>query len=74
LSGGEKAMTAIALVMAIFKYRPAPFCLLDEVDAPLDDANVGRFVDKIAECRKKRSLSSSRTTSERWKRRARFTA
>ncbi len=53
LSGGEKAMTAISLVLAIFKYRPSPFCLLDEVDAPLDDANVGRFVDKIAEMSEK---------------------
>ena len=53
LSGGEKAMTAIALILAIFKYRPAPFCLLDEVDAPLDDANVGRFAGKIAEMSEK---------------------
>ncbi|MGH8124475.1 MAG: chromosome segregation protein SMC, partial [Rhodanobacteraceae bacterium] len=43
LSGGEKAMTAVALVMAIFNLNPAPFCLLDEVDAPLDEGNIGRF-------------------------------
>ncbi len=47
LSGGEKAMTAIALVLGIFKYRPSPFCLLDEVDAPLDEMNIGRFSEKI---------------------------
>lgn len=49
LSGGEKAMAALALIMGIFKYRPSPFCLLDEVDAPLDDVNIGRFADKILE-------------------------
>jgi len=53
LSGGEKAMTALGLVLAIFKYRPSPFCLLDEVDAPLDDANVGRFANKIADMSEK---------------------
>jgi hypothetical protein len=47
LSGGEKAMAALALVLGIFHYRPSPFCLLDEVDAPLDEANVGRFTDKV---------------------------
>ncbi|NOT85794.1 MAG: chromosome segregation protein SMC [Methylococcaceae bacterium] len=49
LSGGEKALTAVALVFAIFELNPAPFCLLDEVDAPLDDANVGRFSQMVAE-------------------------
>ena len=49
LSGGEKAMTAIALVLAIFQYRPSPFCILDEVDAPLDEVNVGRFAGKVLE-------------------------
>ena len=47
LSGGEKALTAVALVFAIFHLNPAPFCMLDEVDAPLDDANVGRFCDIV---------------------------
>ncbi|MGY4516345.1 chromosome segregation protein SMC [Lysobacter sp. HA18] len=49
LSGGEKAMTAVALVFAIFRLNPAPFCLLDEVDAPLDEANVGRFTAMVNE-------------------------
>jgi chromosome segregation protein len=49
LSGGEKAMTALALLIAIFRYQPSPFCILDEVDAPLDEANVGRFTRLITE-------------------------
>jgi chromosome segregation protein len=53
LSGGEKAMTAVALVFAIFQLNPAPFCLLDEVDAPLDEANVGRFTNMVKEMSEK---------------------
>ncbi|QOC23976.1 chromosome segregation protein SMC [Wenzhouxiangella sp. AB-CW3] len=49
LSGGEKALTAVSFVFSIFNLNPAPFCLLDEVDAPLDDANVGRFSDMVRE-------------------------
>jgi chromosome segregation protein len=47
LSGGEKALTAVALLLAIFQFRPSPFCVLDEVDAPFDEANIGRFVDVL---------------------------
>jgi chromosome segregation protein len=49
LSGGEKALTAVALVFSIFHLNPAPFCMLDEVDAPLDDNNVGRFCKLVKE-------------------------
>lgn len=52
LSGGEKAMTAIALVFSIFHLNPSPFCMLDEVDAPLDDANVGRYANLVKEMSK----------------------
>jgi chromosome segregation protein len=52
LSGGEKALTAIALVFSIFQLNPAPFCMLDEVDAPLDDANVGRYANLVKEMSK----------------------
>jgi chromosome segregation protein len=49
LSGGEKAMTALALLVGIFQYQPSPFCILDEVDAPLDEANIGRFSELVRE-------------------------
>jgi len=49
LSGGEKALTALSLLIAVFKYQPSPFCILDEVDAPLDEANVGRFNKMLAD-------------------------
>jgi len=49
LSGGEKALTALALLVGIFQYTPSPFCILDEVDAPLDEANIGRFTDLVKE-------------------------
>jgi chromosome segregation protein len=49
LSGGEKALTAVALIFALFLIKPSPFCILDEVDAPLDDANIGRFNAMVRE-------------------------
>jgi chromosome segregation protein len=49
LSGGEKALTALALLVGIFQYSPSPFCILDEVDAPLDEANIGRFTELVKE-------------------------
>ena len=53
LSGGEKALTALALVFSFFQLNPAPFCILDEVDAPLDDLNVGRFCNIVKEMSEK---------------------
>jgi chromosome segregation protein len=52
LSGGEKALTAMALVFSLFRLNPSPFCMLDEVDAPLDDSNVGRFCNLVKEMAK----------------------
>ena len=62
LSGGERALTAVALLFAMLEVRPVPFCVLDEVDAALDEANVGRFTEALRELPRARSASSSRTT------------
>jgi len=67
LSGGEKALTAIALVFSLFQLNPAPFCLLDEVDAPLDDANTGRYADMVARMSKNTQfvcISNNKITME----------
>jgi chromosome segregation protein len=67
LSGGEKALTAVALVFAIFQLNPAPFCMLDEVDAPLDEANVGRFCTMVKEMSEKVQfvfITHNKTTME----------
>jgi chromosome segregation ATPase len=61
-------------MFAIFKYRPSPFCLLDEIDAPLDDANIGRFVEMLQGMQSTPSSSSSRTTARRWRSRIVSTA
>ncbi|MCV6601973.1 MAG: chromosome segregation protein SMC, partial [Cohaesibacter sp.] len=61
LSGGEQALTALALLFAVFQSNPAPICILDEVDAPLDDANVDRFCNLLAEMSKARDENGRHT-------------
>ena len=67
LSGGEKTMTAVALLLAIFRSKPSPFCILDEVDAALDEANTQRFAGVLRSSSSRASSSSSRTRSGRWR-------
>jgi chromosome segregation protein len=67
LSGGEKALTAISLLFGIFQYKPSPFCILDEVDAPLDEANIGRFARMLEGLKDKTQfvlITHSRKTME----------
>ena len=74
LSGGEKALTAVALVFSIFDLNPAPFCLLDEVDAPLDEHNVGRFCDIVREMSARVQFIFITTTRRPWSLRPSFSA
>ena len=75
LSGGERSLTAVALLVAIFRARPSPFYIMDEVEAALDDVNLGRLLDLIAAAaRAAASSSSSPTRSGRWRSPTRSTA
>ena len=74
LSGGERSLTAVAFLVALFKARPSPFYVLDEVEAALDDVNLGRLLEIYEELREQASSSSSPTRSGRWRSRTRSTA
>ena len=74
LSGGQRTLTAVALLFALYLVKPSPFCLLDELDAPLDESNIGRFTELLqASSSRTPSSSSSRTTSAPSRRRTRST-